>query len=218
MKKNYIRTSQGYEEHSTCQSLKCIYDHPDMGLVKKQSVSTPTAELIAAEDWVEFIPPVPPPPGPQTEPSEWEKVQALNILNADKIVALDDESALVVKALFRTWKSYLDAQEAKKDDEPDVVIPAGERVYYDDRLFKTRQAHTPQADWHPDVVPALFTEISLDDGSHDHPIKYNNNMELFKDLFYIQDAVLYQCIQSTGQPVYHPLSQLIGLYVKVSNE
>lgn len=213
MKKNYIRTSRGYEEHSTCQSLKCIYDHPDMGLVKKQSVSTPTAELIAAEDWVEFIPPVPPPPGPQTEPSEYEKVQALNILNADKIVALDDESALVVKALFTPW-----IEKANAENPADRAIAKDERYYYDDRLWKALQSHTAQPDWHPDVVPALFTEITLEDGSHDHPIKYNNNMELFKDLFYIQDDVLYQCFQSTGQPVYHPLSQLIGLYVKVSNE
>lgn len=211
----YIRTSQGKQEFSTCKTIILIYDHNP--LTRGQVVANPSAELIAAEDWEEYIPPVIP-PQPQTEPSEYEKVQALNVLNADKIVALDDESALVVKALFRTWKSYLDKQEQKEDDEPNVVIPVNERVYYDDRLWKCRQAHTPQADWHPDIVPAMFTEITLEDGSHDHPIKYNNNMELFKDLFYIQDEVLYQCIQSTGQPVYHPLSQLIGLYVKVSNE
>lgn len=192
-----INPQTGVREFSSCKSIKTS----DGGWI-----SNPTAEQIAAEGWEEYIPPVIP-PQPQTEPSEWEKVQALNILNADKIVALDDESALVVKALFTPWIEMLGKQ-----------VGAGLRLYWDDRLWKVLQAHTPQADWTPDITPALYTEITLEDGSHDHPIKYNNNMELFKDLFYIQDEVLYQCIQSTGQPVYHPLSQLIGLYVKVSNE
>lgn len=202
-----INPQTGVREFSSCKSIKTS---------DGTWISNPTAEQIAAEGWEEYIPPVIP-PQPQTEPSEYEKVQALNILNADKIVALDDASALVVKALFRTWKSYLDAQEQKEDDEPNVVIPAGERVYYDDRLFKTRQAHTPQADWHPDVVPALFTEITLEDGTIEHPIHYNNNMELVEGLYYTQDGDKYLCFRSTGVPVYNPLRDLVGIYVNVVN-
>ena len=202
----YIRTTQGKDEYSSCKSIKLIYDHPD--LTKGQWVSNPSAELIAAEDWVEFIPPAPV-PQPQTEPSEYEKVQALNVLNADKIVALDDESALVVKALFPTWKGYLDEhKEISKDT----------RLYYDDRLWKALQTHNPQDDWHPDVVPALFTEITLEDGSIDHPIKYNNNMELVEGLYYTQNNDKYLCFRSTGIPVYNPLSELVGIYVNVVNQ
>ena len=211
--KTYIRTIGGVTETSTLQTMTLIHDYPERGWVAGQTISFiggPHTEedlaVVASEGWQEFVPPVPPPPGPQTAPSEYEKVQALNILNADKIVALDDESALVVKALFTPWIEMLGKFAA-----------AGLRLYWDDRLWKVLQPHTPQADWTPDTVPALYTEITLEDGSHDHPIRYNNNMELFKDLFYTQDGVLYQCTQSTGQPVYHPLSQLVGLFVVLAN-
>lgn len=221
--KQYRRELGGTIETSTLQVLTCMYNHPDRGLTAGQDISFPGGphtdddlDLIASEGWVEWNPPTPD-PQPQYEPSEADIVAALNILNADKIVALDDEAALAVKALFSTWKSYLEKQENKKSTDPDVIIPQGVRLYHDDRLWKARQTHVVQADWRPDVVPALFTEITLEAGTMESPIEYNNNMELFKDIYYIQDGVLYQCTQSTGQPVYHPLCQLIGLFVRPVN-
>lgn len=199
----YIRTTQGKDEYSSCKSIKLIYDHPD--LTKGQWVSNPSAELIAAEDWVEFVPPTPE-PQPQTEPTEYEKVSALNILNADKIVALDDESALVVKALFTPWSKMIGQ-----------FVEAGLRLYYDNRLWKVLQGHTAQEEWTPDATPALFTEITLEDGTIEHPIHYNNNMELTEGLYYTQDEDKYYCFRSTGVPVYNPLSELVGLYVNVVN-
>lgn len=203
----YIRTSQGKEEFSSCKTIQLIYDHGEgeTALAKGQWVSNPDTELIAAEDWVIWNPPAPE-PQPQTEPSEWEKVQALNVLNADKIVALDDESALVVKALFTPWIEMLGKQ-----------VEVGLRLYYDNRLWKVIQAHSPQEDWKPDTTPSLYTEITLEDGTIDHPIKYNNNMELLEGLYYTQDNDKYLCFRSTGVPVYNPLSELVGLYVNVVN-
>ena len=214
--KTYARVNPitGITETSTLQNMTLLNSYPDRGWDAGQAVSfiggphlPEDMEVVEAEGWQEFIPPVPPPPGPQTEPSEYEKVQALNILNADKLVALDDDSALVVKALFTPWIEML--------GKP---VEAGLRLYWDDRLWKVLQAHTPQSDWTPDVTPALYTEITLEDGTIEHPIHYNNNMELVEGLYYTQDGDKYLCFRSTGTPVYNPLRDLVGLYVNVRNK
>ena len=40
-------------------------------------------------------------------------------------------------------------------------------------------------------------------------------MELSEGLYYSQNGILYRCTQSTGQPVYNALAELVGLYVEV---
>ena len=64
-------------------------------------------------------------------------------------VNLSDEDALTAVELFPSWevgKSY--SQNA--------------RVLYDGKLYKVNQSHTSQADWTPDAVPALFSEVAKD--------------------------------------------------------
>lgn len=135
-----INPQTGVREFSQCLSIKL----PD-GRVK----CDPTAEEIAAQGWVEWIPPVIP-PQPQTEPSEYEKVTALNMLLATDIVALDDESAIAVMALFPTWVSVIG-----------TVLHAGERYYYDERLWKVLLDHTAQIDWTPSTAHSLFVKVSI---------------------------------------------------------
>ena len=53
-------------------------------------------------------------------------------------------------------------------------------------------------------------------GTLDDPIPYDGNMELTEGLYYIQDEIVYLCTRSSGQPVYHALSALVGLYVEVA--
>ena len=51
----------------------------------------------------------------------------------------------------------------------------GERLQYNGVLYRVVQAHTSQADWTPDITPALFVVVSLDEwpefvqptGAHD---------------------------------------------------
>ena len=40
-------------------------------------------------------------------------------------------------------------------------------------------------------------------------------MELEAGLYYTQDGVTYRCTTGTGQPVYHALAELVGIYVEV---
>lgn len=138
-------------------------------------------------------------------------MQGLKLLKS-QAQELDDEKAAEVPALFPTWESMLGQ-----------AVEVGKRLFYAGRLWKVLQAHTIQTDWTPDVVPALFTEVVVQGegepeiGTLDNPIPYNGNMELEEGKYYSQDGVVYRCIRSTGTPVYHQLSALVGLYVEVVN-
>lgn len=140
----YTRINQetGVREFSTCKTIKTS---------EGQWISNPTAEQIAAEGWVEYIPPVIP-PQPQDEPSEEEKVTAINRMLATDVVALDDEAALEVIALFPTWRSCIDT---------DAV--AGERLYDDERLWKVLQPHRIQENWRPKDSPSLYVQVSIEE-------------------------------------------------------
>ena len=83
------------------------------------------------------------------------------------------------------------------------------------KLYKCIQAHTSQADWSPEAVASLWTRVDVaHDGTADDPIPYDGNMALTRGLYYIQDWVIYKCTRDTGNPVYHALSELVGLYVE----
>lgn len=210
----YIRTSQGKQEFSSCKSIQLIHNHD--GLTIGQWVSNPSAELIAAEDWVEYIPPVIP-PEPQTEPSEEAKITALNKMLESQIVALDDNAAAEVKALFTPWVEWLRRQEEKKPSDPDVIIPLDERVYFDDELWKCTSPHTPQSTWTPRDAHSLFVMITIQDGSKEHPIHFSQGMVLELGKFYDQYDVKYECIRSSeGQGFYADLAGVVGNYVKVA--
>lgn len=137
-----INPQTGVREFSSCKTIKTA---------SGAWISNPTAEQISAEGWEEYIPPVVP-PAPQTEPSEFDKVTALNKMLATQVVALDDESALQVIALFPTWISMLGKE-----------VHAGERYYYNEALWKVLQDHTTQESWTPDVSPSLFVKVSIEE-------------------------------------------------------
>ena len=131
--------------------------------------------------------------------------QAVTLLQT-QVDDLPDEQAMDVPALFPAWADLIGQQ-----------VEADKRLFYGGRLWKVLQAHTVQADWTPDVAASLYTEVASnpEQGTIDNPIPYNGNMELVEGLYYSQDGVTYHCIRSTGTPVYHPLAQLVGLYVEV---
>lgn len=62
-------------------------------------------------------------------------------------VSLPDEDALEAVELFPTWKT-------------DTAYAVDERIRYGEKLYRCVQAHTSQADWTPDVTPALWTEVA----------------------------------------------------------
>lgn len=63
---------------------------------------------------------------------------------------LTDETALDYKELYPLWLT-------------DHAYSIGDRVRYNDTLYKCVQAHTSQTDWTPDITPALWTVVSIDE-------------------------------------------------------
>lgn len=69
--------------------------------------------------------------------------------------SLNDEQAMEVATIYDAWavgKSYTVGE----------FVTYGTNSVGDPQLYKVVQAHTSQADWTPDVVPALFVAIGLD--------------------------------------------------------
>ena len=117
--------------------------------------------------------------------------------------SLDDQTALEAICLHPEWQIG-------------QLYTAGYKVQKGGRLWKCRQEHIAQADWAPEVAAALWEEIcEAHAGTADDPIPYSGNMELIEGLYYSQDGVVYLCNRGTGQAVYNPLRELVGLYVEV---
>ena len=132
------------------------------------------------------------------------KVLALRALIEKAAVSLSDAEALGGVELFPMWAVG-------------TAYKQGFRFRYGEKLYKVRQDHTSSAEWTPDKTPALYAEVEKpgQGDTPEDPIPYEGNLELYQGKYYAQDGVTYICTRSTGAPVYHPLSALVGLYVEV---
>lgn len=79
------------------------------------------------------------------------------------------------------------------------AVNVDDRRYYEptQRLYKCRQAHTTQADWTPDVTPALWAVLGDpgEAGTIDDPITAARGMEYEYGLYYFdpEDGKTYLC-------------------------
>lgn len=124
---------------------------------------------------------------------------------------LDDARALTVKTLYPEWKADMAYTAANGK-------PVGYKVVRDRKLWKLRQEHTSQALYAPGETgtESLWEEVcEQHDGTKYDPIPYNGNMALQNGKYYMQGGVLYKCTRDTGNPVYHDLSALVGIYVEL---
>ena len=103
------------------------------------------------------------------------------------------------------------------------TVTKGTKFQFEGKLYKALQDHIILAHYYPSVDTAsLYTEVvpEMDEegyinGTLENPISYEGNMALEEGKYYIQDDVIYLCNRSTGNPVYHNLADLVGLYVEV---
>lgn len=59
-----------------------------------------------------------------------------------------DTQAIEIQSIYPTWKEG-------------VQYITGERVLYDEILYKVLTTHISQADWTPDVAPSLFAKVLI---------------------------------------------------------
>ena len=137
--------------------------------------------------------------------------QARNIRKAmdSASLVLTDAQAIESIGIYPRWEELVEKSE---------IVEMGFRFRYGEKLYKVLQ---PQYTFTDVYVPGAGTEslfARVDEthsGTADDPIPYEGNMALEEGKHYSQGGVVYRCIWSTGIPVHHPLSELVGLYVEV---
>lgn len=180
--------------------------YKDPLIIGKMQIYNPSEELILAAGWVEYIAPEPE-PFVKYEPYEDEVVAKLKQLLQAQVAQQTDEEALENIELFPTWISKIGIQ-----------VNQGDRLYFDDKLYKVLQTHTPQDDWRPDATASLYVQVVDDDsGTIGNPTPFEIGMELVEGKYYTEDNVKYLCIRELAQSVWH-LADLVGNYVEVVNE
>jgi hypothetical protein len=117
-------------------------------------------------------------------------------------LVVDDNTALRMLEFYPQWVEG-------------ISYAVGFKVRRRDKLWRVRQAHTSQVGWEPEIADSLWEQIcEVHEGTLDDPIPYSGNMTLEEGKFYHQDYVIYRCFRDTGNPVTHPLAELVGLYVE----
>ena len=118
---------------------------------------------------------------------------------------IPDEKAAMITLCYDPWtidKSY----------------KVGDRVEFDGKLWKCRQAHTSQENWRPRIETAsLWEVINVENaGTLDDPIPYDQTMTVYNGKYYLEDGIIYKCIRDSGQPLYATCASLVGNYFEVA--
>ena len=138
----------------------------------------------------------------RTRPLTESEVSRMLIAQQINTLSVDDNTALRMLEFYPEWASGMD-------------YSTGYKVQRSGKLWRCLQAHTAQAGWEPENTASLWEEICESHaGTLTDPIPYNGNMALKSGKYYIQDYVIYRCNRDTGNPVYNPLAELVGLYVE----
>lgn len=79
-----------------------------------------------------------------------EKARRLRRKIEDLAITMTDEEGLEFVDLFVNWGEG-------------IAYAVGDRVKFGDTLYKCVQAHTSQSDWTPDLTPALWTRVTVEE-------------------------------------------------------
>lgn len=117
---------------------------------------------------------------------------------------VDDNTALRMVQYYPEWMCGKD-------------YTVGFKVQRSGKLYRAVQAHTAQEGWEPENAASLWEQVNeTHTGELSDPIPYDGNMALEKEKYYIQNGEIYRCISDTVYPVYHPLVELVGMYVEIA--
>lgn len=139
-------------------------------------------------------------------PMSAEEVNRLLITHQVNAISVDNATALRMKSFYPTFENVV----GKK-------VKMGFKFTHGDKLWSVAQPElTIQAHYPPGIgMESLYEEICEEyEGTADEPIPYSGNMTLLKGKYYVQLDKIYLCNRDTGNPVYHALVDLVGLYVE----
>lgn len=121
------------------------------------------------------------------------------------LLALPDAKAATIPYCYPSWQSYIGGK-LKKDV----------RVEYGGALWKTRQEiPTVLKNQFPSIdTAALYDRIDVEHaGTLEDPIPYENTMTVYKDKYYLEDGIIYLCLEDSGQPLYASCKDLPRYFV-----
>lgn len=143
-------------------------------------------------------------------PLAQEEVTAMLLRQQINTLAVDDATAYRMRAFYPEWTDLV-AEQYTTDKAGFKFLSGGD-------LYKTIPAtHTFASQWVPGVgTESIYTRIDeTHDGTKYDPIPYTGNMELFSGKYYTQSGQTYHCTRDTGTAVFHPLAELVGIYVEI---
>ena len=126
----------------------------------------------------------------ETKIEQARRIRAFMEKMSDK---MDDEEILEAPEVCKHWK----VGETVVEGDRRFYAPTG-------KLYKVRegQGHTTQADWTPDITPAMWAVVALpaEEGTKDAPIEAARGMEYEYGLYYLdpEDGKIYLC-ERTGE-------------------
>ena len=148
----------------------------------------------------------------RTRPMTAEEVTAMLIKQQINTLTVDDQTALRMRIYYPIF-SELVGQTVKKGTKFRATDSEDADLYTVIQPELTIQEHYPPGTG----TESMYTRIDeKHDGTKYDPIPYDGNMALVSGLYYTQGGVLYLCNRDTVNPVYHALSELVGLYVEVA--
>lgn len=165
----------------------------------------PKEEMLFSEGWEEYI--------PQTI--------------STNLAPIKSRQTIIQELVIKQWNERTDISNAEALDYAVIAydfehyigqeLAHGKIVSHNGKLWRVRQTHTCQTDWTPSLDSASIWEIIEveHEGTKDDPIPYTPPMEILKDKYYIEDAVLYKCTRNSDTALSHNLSSLVGLYVEI---
>lgn len=142
----------------------------------------------------------------KSRPLTEAEVSRMLITQQVNSLAVDSNTALRMKEFYPTFDSIVGQ-----------TVGKGFKFTNGDKLWQViQQSMTVQAHYLPGAgTESLYAEVcESHEGTEDDPIPYEGNMALEEGKCYVQDYEVYRCIRDTGNPVYHPLKELLGLYVE----
>lgn len=137
------------------------------------------------------------------------EVQELLVRQQINTLAVDDATAYRMREFYPEWADLVTAQY--------TTDKSGFKFLHTGDLYKTIPAtHTFASQWVPGVgTESIYVRIDeTHDGTKYDPIPYNGNMELLSGKYYTQSGQTYHCTRDTGTAVFHPLAELVGIYVE----
>lgn len=183
---------------------RTIKDKDGNDKVVNTNTYNPSEEMILADGWVEYVPPVVEPSVPKK--SRMQVMQEIVLEQYNARTDISNEEALERSVVLFDWDSYIGK-----------TLNAGQCVVYNEEVYRVRQTHEVQEHYAPSLDTASLYEVIVltASGTMEDPIPYTPPMEIYEGKYYTQFDVLYKCTRDSGIALSHDLFDLRGSYVEL---